>query len=177
MWPIVSILFDTVMDDVILLATRICGFTTHWSWDRELYAYRVVRMGNPGTPHLINMQVSNIVSPARATPPLVSSVAIPVWSGAAWWSIHPRRGRGGQGSLGWAAAVRLEGVSSAMVSGVQGHQTHLLQVWIEGWKDRPWLATLVQARPLLLLSASFLAWIWSDHVLPLYADHMWHCGM
>jgi hypothetical protein len=32
--------------------------------------------------------------------------------------------------LGWAAAVRLEGVSSAMVSGVQGHWTHLLQVWI-----------------------------------------------
>jgi hypothetical protein len=38
------------MDDVILLSTRICGFTTHWSWDHELYAYRVFRIGNPGSP-------------------------------------------------------------------------------------------------------------------------------
>jgi hypothetical protein len=50
MWPIVSILFGTVKDDVILLSTRICGFTTHWSWDRELYAYRVFRIGNLGSP-------------------------------------------------------------------------------------------------------------------------------
>jgi hypothetical protein len=50
MWPIVSILFDIVKDAVILLSSRICGFTTHWSWDRELYAYRVFRMGNPGFP-------------------------------------------------------------------------------------------------------------------------------
>jgi hypothetical protein len=34
----------------ILLSTRICGFTTHWSWDRELYAYRVFRIANPGVP-------------------------------------------------------------------------------------------------------------------------------
>jgi hypothetical protein len=27
------------------------GFTTHWSWDRELYAYQVFQMGNPGSPH------------------------------------------------------------------------------------------------------------------------------
>jgi hypothetical protein len=36
-----TIIFGSVMDDVILLSTRICGFTTHWSLDRELYAYRV----------------------------------------------------------------------------------------------------------------------------------------
>jgi hypothetical protein len=29
MRPIVSILLGNVMDDVILLSTRICGFTTH----------------------------------------------------------------------------------------------------------------------------------------------------
>jgi hypothetical protein len=46
-------IIDTIKDDVILLSTRICGFTTHWSWDRELYAYRVFRMGNPGSPHHI----------------------------------------------------------------------------------------------------------------------------
>jgi hypothetical protein len=51
MWPIVSSLFGTVVDDVILLSIRICGFTTYWSWNRELYAYRVFRMGNPGSPH------------------------------------------------------------------------------------------------------------------------------
>jgi hypothetical protein len=50
MWPIVSIWLGIVMDDVILLSTRICGFTTQWSWDRELYAYRVFRMGNLGSP-------------------------------------------------------------------------------------------------------------------------------
>jgi hypothetical protein len=35
---------------LILLSARVCGFMTHRSWDHELYAYRVFRMGNPGSP-------------------------------------------------------------------------------------------------------------------------------
>jgi hypothetical protein len=51
------------MDDVILLSTRICGFTTHWSWDRELYAYRVFQMGNPGSPQLHHQRLCGGIIP------------------------------------------------------------------------------------------------------------------
>jgi hypothetical protein len=81
------------MDDVILVSALICGFTTDWSWDHELYAYRVFRMDNPGSPHLLKqkMRWESSPSPSSSSPSSQAErlLRLPGCSRSIRWRLDP----------------------------------------------------------------------------------------